>query len=240
MKLLLFSGLLILLSGCYTSSMMQTAKTLDKGEREFTVGGGPYFSSFDLLGCPDLMWRRGISDKSDVGFGYSPQLNGHFRADWKRELWNSPNERQFLSSGAMLELFVPNDFAGDPFYMGACLPVYYSFNHHKKWVPYFGQRFSVGLGGLSIIKYAGVNEPLQENVRVEHSMYYSGAAGVRFGQNRFKWFLEASYSLKMQHSFRNYLYSDDMIEEWRLRRGYDGDGNFQLTLGMTIERKPKK
>ncbi|MCR9173238.1 MAG: hypothetical protein NXI10_12125 [bacterium] len=237
MKLLLTSCLALLLSGCYTSSMMQTAKTLDKGEREFTVGAGPYTSSGDILASPDFMLRWGISDKSDFGIGYSLQLNGHIRADWKRELWSSADQRQFLSSGVMADVFIPNDFAGDPVYIGICAPLYYSFNHHKKRVPYFGQRISLGLRDLSIIRYAGVNEPITERVSLYHQMYYSGAAGIRFGQNRFKWFIEASYSLKMEHIFRNYFNTDASVDDWQLSRGYDRDVNAQITLGMTIGRK---
>ena len=241
-KIVRIVGCLLLflsLSGCYTASMMQTAKTLDKGERELTIGAGPYTSSGDFLVCPDFMLRWGYSDKSDFGLMYSLQLNGHFRGDWKREIWSNANQTSFLSTGAMAELFLPNDFAGDPTYFGLGLPVYYSFNHDKKWVPYFGQRFSLGLGGLSIVRYAGVNEPIEENVNIYHDMYYSGAVGVRFGKRRLKGFLEASYSVKMGNRFYNYWYSNDNIQEWRLSRGYDGDVNLQLTLGLALGRKQK-
>lgn len=164
-------------------------------------------------------------------------MNGHIRADWKRELWTNAEETQYLSSGAMFEMFFPNDFAGDPNYFGICLPVYYSFNHDKKWVPYFGQRFSLGLGGLNIVRYAGVQEPLERNINLYHDMYYSGIAGIRFGKKRVKYFLEASYNVKMGHRFFNYLYSYDNVEEWRLQRGYDGSAGLQLTLGMNLTRK---
>lgn len=238
MKLIFCLGLLILLSGCYSASMMQTAKTLDKGEKEFTAGVGPYTSYGDVLVTPDFMVRFGVSDKSDMGVFYSLQLNGHAKVDWKRELWSSPNGDKYLSSGAMFEAYMPNDFGGDPFYFGLCAPVYFSFNHDKKWVPYLGQRFSFGLTDTQVFKYYNNDNPPLERFNFDHYMFYSGSVGIRFGEKRTKYFLEGSYVYRINHSYRHYSSTDDNgITEWYLNKNYHDGLSLQLTLGVNIGSK---
>lgn len=238
MKLIYCAGLLMLLTSCYSASMMQTAKTLDKGERETTVGVGPYTSYGDVLFSPDFMLRFGVSDKSDIGIFYSLQLNGHAKVDWKRELWSSPNGDKYLSSGAMLEAYMPNDFSGDPFYVGVCAPMYFSFNHGNKWVPYFGQRFSFGILDTGVFKFYNDDSPPLERLSFDHYMFYSGSLGLRFGEKRTKYFLEASYNYRINHSLNQYSYTDDNgITEWYLNKNYFDGLSLQLTLGLNIGRK---
>jgi hypothetical protein len=220
--------------------MMQTAKSLDKGERDISVGIGGYAAFGDPGIAPDFMLRQGISDKSDFGVGYTLGLNGHVRLDWKREIWSNPTGKMYLSSGAALDLFSPNDFSGDPFFIGIAVPLYYSFNHGKKVVPYFGQKFSFGLRDVGVFKFYKNDTPPLERVNFYHQMFYTGAAGVRFGEKRIKWFLEASYIIDINRSFSQFTAPDvNGVEEWLVNKRFDSNLAYQFTIGMTIARKKK-
>jgi hypothetical protein len=241
-KFLVLLILTALLSGCYSSSMMQSAKTLDKGEREVTASGSGYLGYINGF-TTEWMWRQGIGDKSDFGAFYSLGFYGHARLDWKRELWSSASESMYLSSGALFDVFLPNDFSGDPFYFGLGLPLYYSFNHDKGIVPYVGQRLSFGLLDAGIFNHYNNDNP-ETGLRFNHQMYYSGAAGVRFEKLRIPWFVEFSYNIRISRvysSYYSYDYNDpNDIGEWRLIKRYNEDPTVQLSVGIMVPVNKKK
>ena len=212
--------------------MMQTAKTLDDGESQWSLGVSAYSMEGDIGIAPDLMFRKGISDRSDFGIGYSMGLWGHARIDWKRVLKTNESETYYFSSGLGGDLYLPDDFGGDGPFIGVTLPFYYSFNHDGKLIPYFGQRFCLGLIDIGIVRHYGNDSPDPEEYRFNHYMYYSGAAGIRFGDKSVKWFLEASYNFSINHSYRHIE-----SEEWWFDKGSHVDFNAQLTLGMMLGKK---
>lgn len=230
--------LLVLLSGCYSSSMMQTAKTLDKGESEVSLGVSGYLQPDAGGVAPDLMWRQGISDKSDMGVGYSVGFYGHARVDWKREIWSNPTNTTFLSTGLGFDGYFPNDFSGEPFYYGVNIPLYFSFNHGKEFVPYFGQKFSFGFRDLKVFQYYNNDDLPQQNLYYYHQMFYSGGAGVRYGKRRFKWFAELSYLVSIYRYVTQYSYTgENDVELWRANKSFGSGMGVQLTLGVSIDRK---
>ena len=67
MKTLTYGLLAFLLTSCFSSSMMTTAKTLDKGEQQFSLGASAYVDAGDEVLGPEVMYRRGINDRLDFG-----------------------------------------------------------------------------------------------------------------------------------------------------------------------------
>jgi hypothetical protein len=239
MKFYYFLFACFILQGCFSSSMMQTAKPLEKGKTQVSVGVSGYAIGYNDYGiAPDFMYRKGINGKSDFGIGYSMGLLGHFRADYKQQLYVSPTKNKYLSSGVGIDVYYPSDFGGDQPVLGITAPLYFSINHNKNIVPYFAQRFTLGLNGLGIIRYFPNETPIEnQEIYKTHNMFYTGSIGIRSGQKRVKYFLELSYSASFEHYFSNYYYS--YMDTWEMKKGGRDHLNFQLTLGMMIGNKEK-
>ena len=232
---LLFMGLLTL-PGCFSTSMMSTAKTLDKGEQEFVLGASGYFYGGEPVGAaPDISYRRGISDKMDFGASYSLGLMGHARTDLKYELCSWNNHNNFLSTGFGMDFYIPTEFADNPF-VGSTIPLYLSINHDHNVTPYFGQRFTFSWQGLNAYKFYNSQETITTFQSLEHSVFYSGAMGLRIGEGRKKYFFEASYAYRGDNSFgawENYNTPGEYINISDFHRSW----TFQLTFGFILGNK---
>ena len=232
-KLTVIGFVFISLQGCFSTSMMTTAKTLDKSEQQLSVGVSGYLVDGSAGGiAPDIMYRRGISDKFDFGLGYSMGLYGHIRADLKYELLSWNNNNAFLSTGLGADFYLPDDF-GDEQLLGTTIPLYLSINHNKNIVPYFGQRFTFGWNGLKAITYTNSTETIMKNTSLYHSMNYSGAMGFRFGK---KQFIELSYSLRKDHYFGSWLKYPDYTE-WANTSTNNNSFTIQITYGFIFGPK---
>lgn len=173
----------LLLTSCFTSSILQTAKPLDKGTCEFS-GGILGFSRGETLPGLNTMLRVGIGRRSDIGLGYSLGI-GHLRLDYKYNFYRSANEKNFLSTGLGFEYFFTEaDYKPIP---AISLPLYFSMNHTGKIIPYFAQRFTFGL--------ADMNVAFGNHGEGHHTLFYTGGAGIRYGKNRLKGYVEVSYSV---------------------------------------------
>lgn len=228
------------LQGCFNSSMMTTAKTLDKGEQEVTLGASVYSANNQFAGvAPEIMYRRGINDKLDFGLCYSLGLYGHFRADMKYELLNWNNGNSFLSSGFGFDAYIPDEFGNDSQLFGSTIPLYLSFNHDKNVTPYFGQRFTFGWNGLNTYKYLGSNEPITEFTVSNHSVFYTGAVGLQFGEKRKAFHIEFSYSYVGNNYFG--AWEDfNAPGEYVTISEFDRDWRGQITLAYVFGNRKKK
>ena len=226
----------ILLQSCYSSSVMQTAKPLEKGESDFSIGADGYASSGDMFPGLELMYRRGINGKSDFGARYTFGLWGHGRIDYKYNFFRSANERLFLSSGIGFDAYVPDSFGGQNWFVGPYVPLYFSFNHGNPVVPYFSQGFSFGLNDLRGL--APNQVPITSNYQgFEHTMFYNGGFGIRFGQRRVKYFVELSYGVRLENQVREQQNGPEGAEYWTIVHSQDTDLVFQLSTGITIGNK---
>lgn len=224
------------LQGCFSTSMMSTAKTLDKGEQEFVLGASGYFYETEPIGAaPDFYYRRGINDKMDFGAGYSMGLMGHIRTDLKYELHSWNNDNNFLSTGFGMDFYIPTEFADRPF-VGSTIPLYLSINHDHNVTPYFGQRFTFSWNGLNAYKFLNSSETITTFQSVEHSVFYSGAIGLRIGEDRKKYFLEASYAYRGDNYFGAWENYNDPGEYINVS-DFDRDWTFQLTFGFIFGNK---
>ncbi|MES2557299.1 MAG: hypothetical protein V4604_14185 [Bacteroidota bacterium] len=210
-----------LVSGCFTSSFLQTAKPLDKGNAEVSVGATGYLINDDPLPGVNAMVRVGVGARSEVGLGYATGIFGHTRLDYKYNFYRSANEKRFLSSGLGLDYFFNDDDGnGIP---GVNVPLYFSINHGGSVVPYFGQRFTLGLNDLDVLSGKG---------RGSHVMYYSGAAGIRFGKRHLKGFLELGYSVSRERSLYSFIDYDTGLEH-KYDNHYESL-SMELNVGLTI------
>jgi hypothetical protein len=225
-----------ILSGCFSSSMMTTAKTLDKGEQEFVVGVSGYLDSGSPAGiAPDLVYRRGINDKMDFGVGYSMGLLGHIRSDIKYELMSWNNGQNFLSTGFGLDAYIPDEF-GDTRMFGSTIPLYLSLNHDQNVTPYFAQRFTFGWHGWNTYRYINSPSTITSFTSIRHKVYYSGAAGLRIGEERKKYFIECSYAYHGENYFGAWE-AYDQPGEFTNTQSFHRNLTFQLTLGILLGNK---
>lgn len=239
LPILLITAITLFFQGCFSSSMMSTAKTLDKSEHQLSVGVSGYAVEFSQLGiAPDLLYRRGINEKLDFGIGYAMGLAGHIRGDIKYELLTWNNNNSFLSTGIGLDVYLPDDFGGQKM-VGSTIPLYLSFNHDKSVVPYIGQRLTFGWNGLNTYKYLSREEPVKESVYISNDIYYSGAFGLRFGENKKKFFIELSYSYWHSTKF-NAWQNTYNSNQWENSLDFDKGLNIQISLGYTFGLKNKK
>lgn len=96
----------IFFQSCISTSILQTAKTLDKGETQIVGGASQYNFEGEFGLAPDLMIRKGINEKSDFGFGYSAGIMGHLRADYKYEILETKNKSNHISTGIGGDLYL--------------------------------------------------------------------------------------------------------------------------------------
>ncbi len=221
--------LLTLLESCHSSAILQTAKPVSKGSTEVSVAASGYSVS-DIIPGVNAMVRTGINERSDIGFAYSGTLYFQIRSDYKHVLWSHPQQSAFFSSGVGLDVLLLNDWGSDiNSNIGLIAPLYFSFNHDGRVTPYFAQSFTMGLFGLRTLADYRSSGPFHSSYR-EHVMFYSGGAGIRFGQRkRIRWMVELSYKVWGTH--RLYVGDEDIF------RHYDRDGQVELSVGAIIKSK---
>ncbi|MBD3638649.1 MAG: hypothetical protein HUJ25_14955 [Crocinitomicaceae bacterium] len=231
MKLVYVIILCFIMGSCHTASVLQTAKPVEKGKTEVSLAGTAFFGS-DVMPGFDLMVRRGLGPRSDFGFAYCGSLYGHFRFDFKYVIAKTASDNLFLSSGVGLDLYLLDDWGSDiGMYSGLTLPVYFSFNHNNKVVPYFAQTFTMGLNDFKVMRHYNKSE-IPEGESWEHNMFYTGGAGLRFQtEKRVDFVFEFSYKYVFTNRFYNYSNSSTV-------KYYDEDFLPQLSFGIVI--KPKK
>ena len=230
--------LLLFLTGCYSSGVMQTAKPLNKGKISYTGGISGYNMDDEIYAGPEFMIRKGINSKSDFGFGYALGLYGHAYADYKYVLVESAAKKNYLSSGIGLDAFIPSDFQDFPWMIGMKLPFYASFNHNKNTIPYFAQSFTLGLNDIAILSHLSDNKANSSTIYYDHSIYYSGGAGVQFVKKNINYFIEGSYSILMNNIYRNFY--DNNLNDWYLEKRFYRVFNYQLMFGIVFKSTNKK
>lgn len=217
---------------------MQTAKPVDKGGIEVTTGLSAYGSSGGG-GIPsvDVMVRYGVGEKADIGASYALGLFGHFRLDYKHVLYTSPNKNTYLSTGFGVDGILYEATWSEPKDVGLTVPLYFSFNHNKKVIPYFAQKATLGLNDIEVLGQYGKPAGLM-NYDYDHNWYYSGGFGFKWGEKRLKWYSELSYSVRFNREYHNDVFTDDMgVMEVYFRKSTDPRATFQLSLGMIISQK---
>lgn len=237
MKFLIAILVLASLSSCFSSSIMQTAKPVEKNKVETTLGISGYTTGEGGLPSLDAMVRYGVSKKSDLGLAYSLGLFGHFKLDYKHVLYASPNQNAFLSTGFGVDGILYEGTWSEPKDVGLTVPLYFSFNHTKKVIPYFAQKVTFSLRDAQVLgQYK--NDPGFTDYNLDHNWYYAGGGGVKWGQNRLKWFAELSYSVRFNREYTNSVFVDEFgVTDRYFRKSTDPFGMVQLTLGMVITQK---
>lgn len=210
---------LLLVSSCYTTSALQTAKPLDKGTKEFTLGAVGYARYNTILPGLNCMMRFGTGGHSDWGIGYATGIPGHLRVDYKYNFYRSADERNFLSTGLGMDVMHVDE---DEIIPAVNVPLYFSMNHGKKLIPYFNQRFTLGLSELDVLTGQGMGD---------HYLFYSGGAGLRYSAFRVKYFVEFSYSVDR---FRNRHESLNAQGETILFDNSSQHPGVELNVGLTF------
>ena len=236
-KFIYVLALPLLLGSCFSSSIMQTAKPVDRGEIEVTTGLSAYGSTGGG-GIPsaDVMVRYGVGENSDLGAYYALGLFGHFRLDYKHVLYKSPTENTYLSSGFGIDGLLYEATWSEPQDLGLSVPVYFSFNHTKKVIPYFMQKATLGLNDINVLSQYN-RAPGLTNYDYDHNWYYSGGFGFKWGEKRVKWYGELSYSIRFNREYQNVVYTDDTGLNVYFRKSTDPQPTFQLSLGMMIGQR---
>ena len=152
----------LFLASCFSSSIMQTAKPTPVGTLERSAGISVYADRGDIYPAVDGMLRTGISKRADIGLAYSLGTLGHLKLDFKHQLYASPDQQLFLSSGIGVDGIWSEEILGPTNKdIGITLPLYFSFNHNEKVTPYFAQRATLGLTDVSALSQYGKNPGLQ-------------------------------------------------------------------------------
>lgn len=235
MRLIILFSLSLLFSGCFSSAIMQTAKTTPVGTLERSLGLSAYADEGDLYAGVDGMLRTGISDRADIGLAYSLGTLGHLKLDFKHQIFASKDQNVFLSSGLGVDALWSEQFLG-PINkdVGVTLPVYFSWNHTKRFTPYFAQRATLGLTDMSALTQYS-KAPGTEAFFLNHDWYYSGGLGIRWGENKIRWFAELSYVFQFERRYTNDPYLNDQGgQEYYFYKGITRSGTAQLTVGMFV------
>jgi hypothetical protein len=219
---------------------MQTAKTLDRGEQEPTLGAvGNYVENEDFgtgLG-PDIMYRSGVAGKVDLGFAYAPSLTiGNFRADMKYNLYKSPGENTYIST--LLSLEAHN--ASDP-YSG--LAFIASFNHQKNFHPYVFQKITFGLRDTQVFQRYSNVIPITSVENYKHNYFLIGGLGFQYQLEKkpnTQFFIEAGYNILKYTSYQNSFLTNDLEEkEWYIYKFKSNRFNAQITFGFNFRLKSR-
>jgi hypothetical protein len=237
--------LLVGLTGCYSTSMMQTAETLKKGES--TLTGGLYVMSQehyadnpegDQIPGVEVMFRHGIGERLDFGLYYAPALSGgHFRVDMKYNFFNSVNEKHKLSALLSMETenFLMNNYLGY-FYAGSGLGLLFSTNHNKPLVPYFYQRIAVGLNNVDVLRDDPASLSLDNYNSGSHRAHYTGGLGIMFqSKNRPRLNLFADLSYAAARRTRFLMEQIDGTEDYSLDRFSSVYLNAQVSFGIAFK-----
>jgi hypothetical protein len=243
--IILYSSLLILLNSCYTANLIQTAKSLEKGEHQITTGlvGNSLFHQDDYNGdfLPGmiLMYRTGVFKHADIGFTYAPSLViGDVRADMKYNFFRTNNT--YLSAILSAELVSPLDFPnfGDEFSsFSSGLGFIASFNHSNKLHPFVYQKYTMGLSGLGALSNFKNEEPLDYYAVYSHKMYYVGGVGLKysFKQNgRVQLVFDFSYYASREMRYSNYEVFQENDKVFNQFRRIERYMNYQTSFGMSF------
>lgn len=188
--------LLFTLTGCFSSSIMQTAKPAAQGEIETTFGASFYGGLGEPMGGVNVMIRTGVTQRSDIGLYYASGLYGNLKLDYKHNFWKSVNENVYFSAGLGFDI-LSSEGHNDANLFGACsLPLYLSWNHTKKAIFFMGHRITFGLKDTDVF---GTEFP--QNYNLEHHWFYAGGIGLKWGEKRTKWFVELSMALDNENTF---------------------------------------
>lgn len=191
-----------LLTGCYSASIMQTAKTVEKGKVNFSGAVslyGPLHDDPPLTGGANVALRYGIANRTDIGLSYASGLWGHARLDMKQNLWKSSNSNSYFSTGFAFDMTNVGD-NGFTNGLAISVPLFFSINHNKPVTIYSEQRFALGMGGISLLRdydyYKNDYVCSGDHLSLENWNFYTGGIGLKWGKKeKLKWCAELSYVL---------------------------------------------
>lgn len=183
----------LLLSGCASMSTMQTARTTEKGEFGYDVGGG-YIKTDIALGTADTIsfkapfleigGRYGVTDKLDLGAKLT--LIGTATADAKYQFLGDGESMLAGSAGFGLGYLSISSGSGvntsDSKIFDIMVPAYFSV-HPTDWFSVYASPRYV----FRINSYSSSNESGTDN-----SSWYGVTAGIRLGK-RVGFLAEYSY-----------------------------------------------
>jgi hypothetical protein len=227
----------LILGSCFSSAIMQTAKPTPVGTLERSIGISGYADDGNIYAGVDGMLRTGLYKRGDIGLAYSLGTIGHLKLDFKHQLYSSPDHNWYLSSGIGVDGIWSEEFMGPTNKdVGLTLPLYFSFNHNMSVTPYFAQRATLGLTDLSALcQYQ--KAPNFQNYDLNHDWYYTGGAGIRWGEKNVRWFAELSYTFQFNRVYINDLYTNFQgVQEVYSYKGITRGGTAQLTLGLFFGR----
>lgn len=236
-KFLPIVALPLILTSCFSSSIMQTAKPTPKGTLERSVGISAYADDGDIYPAIDGMLRTGLSEKSDIGLAYSFGTLGHLKLDFKHLIYASPDENAFLSTGIGVDGIWSEEVLGPTNKdIGMTLPLYFSFNHNEKITPYFAQRATLGLTDLSALSQYS-KAPGTQSFSLNHDWYYTGGGGIRWGEKNVRWFAELSYTFQFNRRYVNDPFINSQgNQEYFTWKGIRRSGTAQVTVGVFFGR----
>jgi hypothetical protein len=225
--------------------MMQTAENLKKGEQ--TLSGGIYVISQDhydenpdgdQIPGLDIMYRRGLGDRSDLGVYFSPALTGgHLRTDFKYNVFKSTDEKRYLSTLISLEAehLLNNPYMDERRYIGTGLGLIFSMNHENSIVPFFYQRATFGWNNLDVLRNPASDYSYHDYNIQHHRMEYIGGIGIMMKSKRsprLQFFADASYSIRRMTLFEVKEYAH--VEDYYLTKSQMHRLNLQLVFGVTV------
>lgn len=229
----------LILGSCFSSAIMQTAKPTPVGtlERSAGISGYADLDDGDLYLGVDGMLRTGIYEKADIGLAYSFGTIGHLKLDFKHQLYASPDNNWYLSSGIGVDGIWWEQILGPTNKdIGLTLPLYFSFNHNKNVTPYFAQRATMGLSDFSTLSQYQEAPGLQP-YNLNHDWYYTGGGGIRWGEKKVRWFAELSYTFRFNRVYVNDLYTNSQGgQEVFTFKELNRSGTAQLTVGVFFGR----
>lgn len=146
------------LTACYSSAVMQTAATLEKGKHQMNISSGITMDTFTMGRVPmfGFHYRYGVGQSDEVQFfaAYTGMLHG--RLEWKHRLYSSEDSFFMVSGGLAFEGFYePVDLTRFDFFPGASLPIYVSLWNSNKVSLYGHTRFATHFENASLLFGAG-------------------------------------------------------------------------------------
>ncbi|MFK7783713.1 MAG: hypothetical protein AB8B56_01285 [Crocinitomicaceae bacterium] len=216
---------------------MQTAKPTPVGTLERSGGISGYVDHGNVYPSFDGMLRTGIYEKADIGLAYSLGTLGHLKLDFKHQLYASPDRNWFLSAGIGVDGIWSEEILGPTNQdIGLTLPLYFSFNHNGSVTPYFAQRATLGLTDVGTLSQYG-KAPELEVFDLNHDWYYSGGAGIRWGEKNVRWFAELSYVFQFNRVYFNDVFINGQgMQETSPYKGITRSGTAQLAVGLFFGR----
>lgn len=229
--------LLLLFSGCISPRIMETAKPLEKREVSAAVGVSGYANDEIVFGGMELNVRYGIGHNSDVGLSTNLPVPGHLRLDYKKQLLTTRSNSLYLSSGLSVEGFIPDEYSS--MISAFSIPLFFSFNHNNKVVPYLAQRYTMSFSGWNSYRYHEDKLPLHEKANFKNTILYSGGLGFAFGEKHNMWFIE--FTFFSNHTFFLKNYYSETSNEWVYDKGQHHENTgIQISFGKKLFVKSAK